>query len=101
MQQVEWEKLINSVRENGGWPKLLRLLGYTPAPRKVANGRYLTMRCPFHSEKTASMHFDTEGDGTYICYGCQNQGDFFRFIRRVKDWSQRKVERFLRRHFST
>ena len=36
--------------------------------------------CPFHDEKTASFHVDSN-KGFYYCFGCQAKGDCFTFLK--------------------
>ncbi len=36
--------------------------------------------CPFHEEKTASFHVDSN-KGFYYCFGCQAKGDCFTFLK--------------------
>ena len=35
--------------------------------------------CPYHEEKTASFHVDSN-KGFYYCFGCGNHGDSIKFI---------------------
>lgn len=53
---------------------LERLTGQTP-------NREGKVRCPFHDERTASLHcYD---DGTWYCYGCRAGGSVFDFASRL------------------
>ena len=36
--------------------------------------------CPFHEEKTASFHVDSN-KGFYYCFGCHAKGDCFTFLK--------------------
>jgi DNA primase len=39
--------------------------------------------CPFHEENTPSFKVDpNKNGGVYICFGCGEKGDVFRFIQR-------------------
>ena len=42
--------------------------------------------CPFHEEKTASFHVDSN-KGFYYCFGCQAKGDCFTFLREYENLS--------------
>lgn len=44
-------------------------------------GDYITL-CPFHAEKSPSMHF-YDNSGHYHCYGCGRHGDVFDFVYRI------------------
>ena len=39
------------------------------------------MRCPFHSEKTAS--FTVYENGSFYCFGCGASGDIFTFVKKL------------------
>lgn len=39
--------------------------------------------CPFHNEKTPSMHISPER-GTYYCFGCGAKGDVFAFVQEME-----------------
>lgn len=41
-------------------------------------------KCPFHNEKTPSMHTH---NGKYSCFGCGEHGDIFDFIKHEKGYS--------------
>jgi DNA primase len=44
--------------------------------------------CPFHEEKTPSFKVDPKKNGgVYICFGCGEKGDVFRFIQRSEGLS--------------
>ncbi len=43
------------------------------------SGRYYKGLCPFHQEKTPSLHVDPER-GLFHCFGCGQGGDIFDFI---------------------
>ena len=42
--------------------------------------------CPFHDEKTASFHVDDQ-KGFYYCFGCQQKGDCFSFLKDTENLS--------------
>ena len=46
---------------------------------KVSRGDFWAP-CPFHDEKTASFHVDSN-KGLYYCFGCQAKGDVFTFLK--------------------
>ena len=39
--------------------------------------------CPFHQEKTASLHVD-DAKGFYYCFGCQAKGNIFSFLKEIE-----------------
>ena len=42
--------------------------------------------CPFHQEKTASLHVD-DRKGFYYCFGCHAKGDLFSFVQETENVS--------------
>ena len=50
--------------------------------RLIPSGRRLKGLCPFHREKTPSFHVDPERQFFY-CFGCQEKGDLFDFVRKM------------------
>ncbi len=54
----------------------------SPYAELVKSGRHFVARCPFHSEKTPSLHVSPER-GTYHCFGCGVGGDIFSFIQAI------------------
>lgn len=50
------------------------------APNEVRRGM---MICPFHGEKTGSLHI--KKNNTWKCYGCQLYGDSIDFYQRLHD----------------
>ncbi len=75
---------FNSVRWDVGW-EVLQKFGIKIRRRgntfTVGVGDYITL-CPFHDEKSPSMHF-YNGSGQFHCYGCGAHGDVFEFISRM------------------
>ena len=72
VRRIEWFKVISKfgikIRKRGsGWGR----------------GDYIT-RCPFHCDKSPSMHFYNNIAG-FCCYGCGNSGDVFEFVRIMLD----------------
>lgn len=63
---------------------LVELAGSHVALKKA--GRYYKGLCPFHQEKTPSLHIDRE-KGLWHCFGCQLGGDAFDFVMRVSNLS--------------
>ncbi|MCK5460156.1 hypothetical protein KAI52_03510 [Candidatus Parcubacteria bacterium] len=67
-----------------GWVVLLKLgikirkKGNSFSPH---TGDYITL-CPFHTEKSPSMHF-YNNSSRFFCYGCGASGDVFNFISRI------------------
>jgi DNA primase len=50
--------------------------------KKSGGSSYMAL-CPFHGERTASLHIN-EAEGLYYCFGCQRAGDAVRFIQDTK-----------------
>jgi DNA primase len=50
---------------------------------KSAGGGSLKGLCPFHDERSASFHV-TPARGYFHCFGCQESGDVFTFIRKIE-----------------
>jgi DNA primase len=46
-----------------------------------APGEFLGL-CPFHSEKTPSMHFDGK-KGLFYCFGCKEGGNAIQFVCKI------------------
>lgn len=42
--------------------------------------------CPFHHEKTASLHIK-DREGYYYCFGCHEKGDAIKFVRETENVS--------------
>ncbi|MGL5693575.1 MAG: CHC2 zinc finger domain-containing protein [Peptostreptococcaceae bacterium] len=44
------------------------------------------MKCPFHNDKSPSLHIADKGNGAfYKCFGCQSVGGIIDFIKRVEN----------------
>ena len=53
---------------------------------KGAGGGSLKGLCPFHDEKTPSFNVNA-ARGYFHCFGCQESGDVFTFIRKIEGMS--------------
>jgi len=67
-------------------------------------GQYVTLRkrgrdyvglCPFHGEKTPSLHVHPEPDNFFKCFGCGAGGDVITFVRRLENLSFGDAKRLL------
>lgn len=54
--------------------EVVEMYGFSP-------NRQSCIRCPFHSEKTASFHIYSK---SYYCFGCGKSGDIFSFVQEIK-----------------
>ena len=54
--------------------EVIEMYGFSP-------NRHNCIRCPFHSEKTASFHIYSK---SYYCFGCGKSGDIFSFVQEIK-----------------
>lgn len=61
-------------------PSILRVIGQRLELRK-AGKEYLGL-CPFHADKTPSLHVN-EDKGVFYCFGCGESGDVFDFIMKL------------------
>jgi DNA primase len=61
-------------------PSIVQVIGYRLELRKA--GREFTGLCPFHADKTPSLHVN-EDKGVYHCFGCGESGDVFNFIMKL------------------
>jgi DNA primase len=59
---------------------ILALVGAHASLKK--SGRYYKGLCPFHQEKTPSLHVDPDR-GFFHCFGCGAGGDIFDFLMRT------------------
>lgn len=73
---------INLVRERARIDDVIR--DYVNL--KSAGGGSLKGLCPFHDERSASFHV-TPQRGYFHCFGCQESGDVFTFIRKIEGMS--------------
>lgn len=73
---------INLVRERARIDDVIR--DYVNL--KTAGGGSLKGLCPFHDERSASFHV-TPARGYFHCFGCQESGDVFTFIRKIEGMS--------------
>ena len=63
---------------------IVEIIGsYFPLKRAGTSYRGL---CPFHKEKTPSFHVSPE-KGIFKCYGCNEGGDIFAFVQKVRGLS--------------
>ncbi|HTM67994.1 MAG TPA: DNA primase [Candidatus Binatia bacterium] len=60
---------------------------------KKAGASFMAV-CPFHSEKTASLHISPD-KGMWYCHGCGEGGDVFGFIMRMEGLDFMDAMRFL------
>lgn len=67
---------------------------YVPLKRQ---GRRFAGRCPFHDDRTPSFCLDPDR-GLYVCYGCGEGGDLFRFVQEVTDSSFPEAVELLAEH---
>ena len=58
---------------------------WDPKKTKSSQGDFWAP-CPFHEEKTASFHVDSN-KGFYYCFGCQAKGDCFTFLKDYERFS--------------
>lgn len=56
-----------------------------------------TMLCPFHDEKTPSLHFYED---SFYCFGCQEGGDVFAFVEKIEDLSFIQACLFIADHYN-
>lgn len=61
---------------------------------KKAGARNFSGLCPFHKEKTPSFHVYVT-DQRYWCFGCQEHGDVFEFIKKIENVSFPEAVRFV------
>ncbi len=54
-------------------------------------------KCPFHGEKTASLHFF---DGRFYCFGCHASGSSIDFVARLQGVEPLEACKILNRDFS-
>ncbi|HYD86790.1 MAG TPA: toprim domain-containing protein [Vitreimonas sp.] len=67
---------ISAVAERGG-------VIMDPRKSRPASGDYWAL-CPFHAEKTASLHIVERGAQSYFrCHGCGERGDVFALAQRL------------------
>ena len=57
-------------------------------------GNSYVCRCPFHSEKTPSCHFDPQRQ-FFHCFGCGAGGDVITFVRNIENLDFMDAVRFL------
>lgn len=50
----------------------------------IKNGKYYKSLCPFHADKTPSMHIDDEKQ-YYYCHSCQASGDVIGYIEKTRN----------------
>jgi len=73
---------VNLVRERAHIDEVVR--DYVNL--KSAGGGSLKGLCPFHDERSPSFHV-TPARGYFHCFGCQESGDVFTFIRKMEGMS--------------
>jgi hypothetical protein len=61
-------------------PSIVSIIGQRVELRKA--GKEHVGRCPFHEDKTPSLHVN-EDKGLFHCFGCGESGDVFDFIMKL------------------
>ena len=68
----------------------------SPYVALIRRGRDYVCLCPFHSEKTPSMHIYANADNPHFyCFGCGAGGDAITFIRLIENIDYPEAIRFL------
>ncbi|MCL2697178.1 MAG: DNA primase [Oscillospiraceae bacterium] len=68
----------------------------TPYAALIRRGRDYVCLCPFHSEKTPSLHIYANADSPhFFCFGCGAGGDAITFIRLIENIDYPEAVRFL------
>lgn len=83
MNSQETQALI----QGAGWPWILRALYLTV---KVRSTGVTVISCPFHTERTPSLHCWPESK-RFFCHGCWLQGDMIEFIKWFSGWDDERV----------
>lgn len=112
--QDRYEEKLKEYLENGGeYPKELKKIvseyqhrfedkiGLTEqevdTARNIPLEKFIEVRrdfakCPFHNEKSGSLHVTRN---LYHCFGCGEQGDTIRFIEKTKELRFQDAVRFI------
>ena len=77
---------LENLRANISLSSLIgETVSWDPKKTKSSQGDFWGS-CPFHEEKTASFHVDSN-KGFYYCFGCHAKGDCFTFLKDNKNLS--------------
>ena len=69
------------------------LVGEYLTLRKAGSGSFKAL-CPFHGEKTPSLHVSREKE-IWHCFGCHKGGDIFSFVMEMEGMTFPEALRFL------
>jgi hypothetical protein len=61
-------------------PSIIEVVGQRVELRRA--GEEYVGRCPFHADKTPSLHVN-EAKGVFHCFGCGESGDVFDFVMKL------------------
>ena len=89
MATVDFRRAIDEIRERTSLGEVAAK--YVQLRRA---GRHLVGLCPFHEDKTPSLHVDDE-KGLYHCFACGAGGDVFKFLMEIENMSFIEVAREL------
>ena len=85
---------LENLRANISLSSLIgETVSWDPKKTKSSQGDFWGS-CPFHEEKTASFHVDSN-KGFYYCFGCHAKGDCFTFLKDNKNLSFLEAVTFL------
>lgn len=83
------EDYLRQLRDNND---IIDLAGRYVELKRSGSG--YVCRCPFHSEKTPSCHFDSQKQ-LFHCFGCGAGGDVITFVRNIENLDFMDAVRFL------
>jgi DNA primase len=73
-------------------PSIAQVIGQRVDLRKA--GKEYLGRCPFHADKTPSLHVNAD-KGLFHCFGCGESGDVFNFIMKLDGLTFPEAKRVL------